>query len=213
MESRLAMECPKCGLTNPEAAQRCDCGYDFGADAVERPTVSENLSKARRAAGDFVYRVTTPLDAALKPLLVVIGIVAVAWWLGYTFLYAPAHKQAIPSGLSTTALALDPRQKALEATQMRLAVVLPHAYPRIDQMQGGNLDIYLSKHDFQEVDYPDRAQFVKAIGETWCAGIDCSFLPAVQFRDIRTGEILDTYSCCHIWDIGHQRPVPANDNQ
>jgi hypothetical protein len=23
------MECPACNLTNPESAQRCDCGYDF----------------------------------------------------------------------------------------------------------------------------------------------------------------------------------------
>jgi hypothetical protein len=24
-----AKDCPKCGLVNPPAAQRCDCGYDF----------------------------------------------------------------------------------------------------------------------------------------------------------------------------------------
>jgi uncharacterized RDD family membrane protein YckC len=26
--------CPRCKLTNPDTAQRCDCGYEFGAEAV-----------------------------------------------------------------------------------------------------------------------------------------------------------------------------------
>jgi hypothetical protein len=29
------MDCPNCGLVNPETAQRCDCGYDFGAKMVK----------------------------------------------------------------------------------------------------------------------------------------------------------------------------------
>jgi len=28
------VKCPKCGLLNPETAQRCDCGYDFEQKAV-----------------------------------------------------------------------------------------------------------------------------------------------------------------------------------
>lgn len=27
-------DCPRCGLVNPPSAQRCDCGYDFGARRV-----------------------------------------------------------------------------------------------------------------------------------------------------------------------------------
>jgi len=29
------MECPNCGLHNPDAAQRCDCGYDFAEKTVK----------------------------------------------------------------------------------------------------------------------------------------------------------------------------------
>jgi hypothetical protein len=30
----MARDCPRCGLTNPTEAQRCDCGYDFIARKV-----------------------------------------------------------------------------------------------------------------------------------------------------------------------------------
>ena len=29
------MNCPRCGLVNPETAQRCDCGYDFISKSVQ----------------------------------------------------------------------------------------------------------------------------------------------------------------------------------
>ncbi len=52
------MDCPKCGLINPESAERCDCGYDFrmgvnkesGASAqAEAPEARgvENLKKEK----------------------------------------------------------------------------------------------------------------------------------------------------------------------
>lgn len=31
----MAKDCPKCGLANPDAAQRCDCGYDFSSRTME----------------------------------------------------------------------------------------------------------------------------------------------------------------------------------
>ena len=29
------MKCPKCGLLNPDEAQRCDCGYDFQTKTIQ----------------------------------------------------------------------------------------------------------------------------------------------------------------------------------
>ena len=37
------MKCPRCGLINPETAQRCDCGYDFVTHLVEKPYFKQNL--------------------------------------------------------------------------------------------------------------------------------------------------------------------------
>jgi hypothetical protein len=30
------MKCPKCGLINPDTAQRCDCGYDFPSGEMKK---------------------------------------------------------------------------------------------------------------------------------------------------------------------------------
>ena len=35
------MKCPRCGLFNPDVAQRCDCGYDFESQTVEKSYVAE----------------------------------------------------------------------------------------------------------------------------------------------------------------------------
>ena len=45
------MNCPRCGLVNPETAQRCDCGYDFISKSVEKPyfTSSPNTTLSRIA--------------------------------------------------------------------------------------------------------------------------------------------------------------------
>jgi len=37
------MKCPRCGLINPDIAQRCDCGYDFEAKSVKQPFFRQEL--------------------------------------------------------------------------------------------------------------------------------------------------------------------------
>jgi len=40
------MECPRCGLINPESTQRCDCGYDFISSTVEKSYFEQKLPKS-----------------------------------------------------------------------------------------------------------------------------------------------------------------------
>jgi hypothetical protein len=39
------MDCPRCGLTNPATASRCDCGYDFQTRTIERPFYQQKLPR------------------------------------------------------------------------------------------------------------------------------------------------------------------------
>jgi CheY-like chemotaxis protein len=69
---------------------------------------------------------------------------------------------------------------------------------RMEPRGGNNLYIYLRKSDFETVLYPDRKEFVKAVGKAWCdnTGEDSHWLlPSVYIGDIQTGEELASYSC------------------
>jgi hypothetical protein len=39
------MKCPRCGLLNPEQAQRCDCGYDFKDGIVKKAYFKQGLPR------------------------------------------------------------------------------------------------------------------------------------------------------------------------
>jgi len=43
------MDCPRCGLVNPDIAERCDCGYDFQSKTVERPYLRQGLPTTIKA--------------------------------------------------------------------------------------------------------------------------------------------------------------------
>jgi hypothetical protein len=43
------LDCPKCHLTNPDTALRCDCGYDFASGTMQEPYLS---LKERQSVGE-----------------------------------------------------------------------------------------------------------------------------------------------------------------
>ena len=42
------MECSACKLTNPEGAQRCDCGYDFASRSLKESYVAPTERSGNR---------------------------------------------------------------------------------------------------------------------------------------------------------------------
>jgi hypothetical protein len=47
----MTKDWPRCGLVNPQGAQRCDCGYDFTTQQMERSYLQpKQMARAAAAA-------------------------------------------------------------------------------------------------------------------------------------------------------------------
>ena len=61
--------CPKCGLINPPAAQRCDCGYDFLSGTIKESYLSSQGGRADEGSRFVGYGCLV-----LAPLLLLSGV-------------------------------------------------------------------------------------------------------------------------------------------
>jgi hypothetical protein len=66
------MDCPKCRLTNPPTAQRCDCGYDF-----ESRTMQESYANPRAVPSEEVRRLGQR-DILIGGIVFAIGVAVTA---------------------------------------------------------------------------------------------------------------------------------------
>jgi len=55
------MKCPRCGLFNPDTAQRCDCGYDFATKTVQKAYSTQLLPREIKTMVVFVALYTIVL--------------------------------------------------------------------------------------------------------------------------------------------------------
>jgi hypothetical protein len=130
--------------------------------------------------------------------------VAVLWWFGYAFWYAPTHK-AVPTHPPGWIESRVPEGATLitdsceEAVTMRLVHAIesgiPAAEPRIVCLKGSNIEVYVTRREFETVSYPDRESFVVKVGKAGCESALSLFLPTVQMRDMKTGKVLGSYGC------------------
>lgn len=53
LKNTVMKDCPKCGLTNPASALRCDCGFDFSSKKIEASCLSqEELTRVQQRTQD-----------------------------------------------------------------------------------------------------------------------------------------------------------------
>jgi hypothetical protein len=70
---------------------------------------------------------------------------------------------------------------------------------RLKQWKGGNLSIYVDRHKFEAIPFPDRDRLLTPIVEDWCQSYGGPLLPSIWFADLRTGSALKRSNCFGIW--------------
>lgn len=62
-----------------------------------------------------------------------------------------------------------------------------------------NLDLFVDKEEFKKLLFPNREEFVRRLGSSWCESQSLVsrlvFRPSVRFRDLSSGETLASYAC------------------
>jgi hypothetical protein len=68
------MECPKCGLINPETAQRCDCGWNFETKQFSAPISLVEIRDPGRFESGHSLAVGVTVGLSLVMLLSLISV-------------------------------------------------------------------------------------------------------------------------------------------
>jgi hypothetical protein len=63
---------------------------------------------------------------------------------------------------------------------------------------GNSVTVYVTKSQFESIQFPDRKGFIERAGKLWCPA-QRGLLPSLVVSDIRSGETLGNYSCTTGW--------------
>jgi len=131
---------------------------------------------------------------------VTVLIAAVVIGIGAIFLYLCAVLLYDASGQRTLTLA----ERYSENVQVMQWITLSHlpvghmdGQVRIEPKSGGVIEVYVERRDFEAIPYPDRREFIEAVGKFWCDSKPRAkeLWPTLSFFDIRSGERFGKYAC------------------
>ena len=69
---------------------------------------------------------------------------------------------------------------------------------RLKLWKGGSLSVYVDRHKFEAIPFPDRDGVLQPMVKGWCEYHSGPLIPSVWFTDIRTGSSLISYGCFSI---------------
>lgn len=128
--------------------------------------------------------------------LFLLAIAAIIAWFGYSCFYAPSHRTRLAEpALADPWKVVVPIDSPEADITSAVAAELPGVTFQLEEMEGGNLNIYLSRRHLDGIPYANRSDSIERIGSAWCQHVDVMFAPSVRVRDSATGDSLASFSC------------------
>ena len=89
------MECPNCGLINPDNAQRCDCGYDFEVGYIKKSYIYETANEKKREVKTGILNMVGGIAGSVIPIIglpilsieIIKGNISLFFFFGSLFLF------------------------------------------------------------------------------------------------------------------------------
>jgi hypothetical protein len=76
-----------------------------------------------------------------------------------------------------------------------LAASFPTAAIELKQLGGFNLEVWISKKEFESISYLDRKTLLETVGKPWCDKFGGWKCPTITVRDDKGGKELGAYHC------------------
>lgn len=76
-----------------------------------------------------------------------------------------------------------------------LSAWYPNATIELKKLGGFNLEVWISKQEFETISYLERKQLLETVGSAWCDRFGDWKCPTMVVRDDKAGKDLATYHC------------------